>query len=591
MLSEVVQTESGLLWANGVKGPFISEDNTNFSLIGVNETVSDFSNQNKFNSVTFSNNLLFVGGILQSYDGVSCTEQNFHLYPEDIFWEAGFQPNGQLSTGQYQYQILYAWVDRFGQIQYSAPSPIITLNVAAGQNAVQFTIPCLRITAKSNVIIKIFRTQVNQPGGAQSVFNEVTSELIPLQSYINQDYVVFTDITNDLNIQANETIYTQGGVLPNAGPPSCSLISLFNDRVIIGGLEDKHLLWFSKNKIDNSNANIIPVEFSALNTISVNELGGPITALSLMDQYLVIFKASAIFVLSGDGPNDLGQGNSFPDAQLITQSVGCANPNSIHLTTDGLMFQTPNKGIWMLPRGLSAPTYIGAGVDDEAKQYLVSSANLDPNSNSIIFTTNGPALVYDYLIGQWATWTNHNAVDGVVFNNAAESSFAFVKENGSVYVQNISNFYDGYVAGKQIPYSMEVTTPWLSYASNLGYQAIFRFFILGSYIGAHNLDVAVAYNYNPAFINTATINATSLIGSSTWGADPLWGSSSPWGGTWQPYIFQVNTSTQKCSSFRIKLNDDQTAPFNQGMTLSNLLIELGVFGDGMRIANSNKVAV
>lgn len=580
LLAEINQNLSGVItWANLVKGQFISEDNTSFSLLGVNNSTSDFTSPNKFNSVTFSNNLLFVGGITQNYDGVSVNEQNFHIYPEDII----AIPNGndgQLSAGQYQYQVVYAWTDKYGQIQYSSPSPTVTVTTIQN-NHVELVIPTVRLSAKTGIVIKIYRTQVNGV-----VFQEVTSELAPLKNNPIVNAVIFTDVASDISIQANQTIYTTGGVLPNAAPPSCSLISLYNDRVILAGLEDPNLLWVSKNKANNSNFNTIPVEFSQELTVSINQLGGSITALGLMDQNLVIFKKSAIFVMSGDGPNDAGGGNQFQDPQLITQSVGCANPNSVVLTGQGIMFQTPNKGIWLLDRSLGPPQYIGAGVDDIAKQYLVSSAVLDINSNSVIFTTyNGPAMVYDYLIGQWATWTNHQSIDAINWND----EFVFCKNNGSVYKQNPEIFYDGYVSEVQIPYNMEVITPWMSYSQVLGYQSIFRTFILGQYKGAHSLDIAVGYNFNPYFENVATIDATSLIGNNVWGADVFWGESTPWGGTWQPYIFQVNMQIQKCTSFRIKLNDVETAPYNEGFTLSSLLFELGVMPDGIRIPVTNKV--
>lgn len=622
IMPEIVAMQSGVfLWSNLIKGRFLSEDNTSFSLLGVNSTISDFTNINKFNSVTFSDNLLFVGGILQNYDGVSVNEQNFHLFPEDIRLNKIIPNAGALSAGQYQYQVVYAWTDKFGQIQYSSPSPTLTVTVPINA-AVELIIPTLRLTAKTGVVIQVYRTQVNE-----TIFFDVTSLLTPpdpitgiggggILNDPNARAVTFTDVAADISIRSNQTIYTTGGVLPNISPPSCSMISLFNDRVILGGLEDPNLLWFSKNKINNSNFNTIPVEFSLSLTIGVNDKGGPITALGLMDQNLIIFKRSAIFIMTGEGPNDAGGGNNFPDPQVITQSVGCINPNSIVLTGQGLMFQTPDKGIWLLDRSLGPPQYIGAGVDDLAKQHVVSSANLDQNSNSVIFTTfDGPALVYDYLIGQWSTWTNHQSVDAVIFEN----DFTFCKSNGQIYKQNHNLYYDGIVGGVQVRYAMELSTPWISYAQLLGYQSIFRFFILGQYKGVHNLNVEIGYNFNPAFTKSVVIDATSIAGANTWGSDPFWGSSTPWGGNnygfsgsvaWHPYIFQVNMPIQRCTSFRIKIFDYQfidnsthiipldlndepiiTIPpaYNEGYTISGLLFELGALADGVRVPLANKV--
>lgn len=580
MLAEVAQPELGIfMWPNLVKGQFISEDNTSFTLLGVNSTKTDFTDVNKFNSVTFLNNLLFVGGILQSYDGTSVVEQNFHLFPENII----ANPNGgggALSAGQYQYQVVYAWSDKFGQIQYSTTSGAITVTTIQN-DSVALVIPTLRLTAKKNVVIKIYRTQVNAV-----TFQEVTSELAPLQNDPFADTVLFEDAAADIDIAGNQTLYTTGGIVDNAAPPSCSMITLYQDRVMVSGLEDPNLIWFSKNRVNNTNFNTMPAEFSAALTISIAQTGGRITALAVMDQSLIIFKESAIYLLSGDGPNDEGGGDVFPDPQLITKSVGCTNPNSIVFYDAGIMFQTPNKGIWMIPRSVAAPTYIGSPVDDIALKHEVSSAVADQNSSQIIFTTyDGDAMVYDYFINQWCTWTNHNATDGIVFNG----NFAFVKANGNVYVQNQNNFYDGILNGNQVGYQLELVTPWISYSQILGYQSIFRAYLLGTYKSPHSLQVDIGYDFNSTFSVSATIDASATVGSNTWGSDGYFGDSTPWGGTYEPYIFQVNFPRQKCTSFRMRFSDVQTGSFYESYTISSLLFELGQMPLGVRMPATKKV--
>jgi len=574
MLGEVSTFSPGVfIWANLIKGQFISEDNTNFSLLGVNSTTVDFTNTNKFNSTTQSNNLLFVGGILQSYDGNTVAEQNFHLFPEDVV-ATTFPTGGALSVGQYQYQVAYAWSDKFGQIQYSSPSVPITVTTSTPASSVLLTIPTLRLSAKTGIVIKVYRTQVNSV-----TFQEVTSELSPLLNNPLVDTVQFADVVADTQMAANATIYTTGGVLSNSAPPSCSLISLYKDRVMVSGLEDPHLIWFSKNKFNNTNFNTIPVEFSSSLTIAVSQTGGPITALGLMDDKLIIFKQNSIFVLNGDGPNDLGGGDQFSTPELVTNSIGCSNPNSVVLTKDGIMFQS-DKGIWLLDRGLGPPQYIGAGVDDDAKDHLVSSAVVDPNDNLIIFTTfDGPALVYDYYINQWATYTNHQSIDAVAFNNL----FTFCKPNGQVHIQNRTKFTDG---DKFIP--MEWITPWISSGGLQAYQRIFRAFLLGSFRGPHTLNVSIAYDFNPVFDGYTAIDATSVAGANQWGSTGTWGSNPVWGATFLPYQFQVNFKRQTCTSFRIKVSDSQLSNYNEGYTISNINFEMGAMPGPNRLPKTNK---
>ena len=186
MLAEVGSLSSGVfLWDNLIKGQFISEDNTNFSILGVNSTVTDFTNTNKFNSATYSNNLLFVGGILQSYDGISVVEQNFHLFPENITFTV-IPYGGALSVGQYQYQFVYAWTDKFGQIQYSGTSVPLTVTITEANSSVQLNIDTIRLTAKTGVVVQVYRTQVNQ-----TTFQQVTSTVAPL---LNSNNTKFSDL-------------------------------------------------------------------------------------------------------------------------------------------------------------------------------------------------------------------------------------------------------------------------------------------------------------------------------------------------------------------------------------------------------------
>ena len=70
-----------------------------------------------------------------------------------------------------------------------------------------------------------------------------------------------------------------------------------------------------------------------------------------MDDKLIIFKKDAIYYITGTGPDNTGANGTFSDATFITSTVGCANPSSIVLMPNGIMFQS-DKGIWLLDRQL-----------------------------------------------------------------------------------------------------------------------------------------------------------------------------------------------------------------------------------------------
>lgn len=574
MLSEVVETDADVfLFGNGLRDKLITEAGQAFSLVGVNSTSLDFQHPNKFLTVTQSNNLLIVGGILSTYDGVSVVECGYHVYPEGVTAVAGGS-GGFLGTGQYQYVAIYKWTDNEGQVQLSATSDPVTVTPTASQK-VSVTIPTLRLTAKqgnrSPVAIAIYRTSSNGV-----TFTQCTDELAPELNNTTVDSITFVDGASDADIAANEVLYTTGGILDNMAPPANKLISLYQNRVIVGGLEDPNLLWYSKNKFDSSRANTIPVEFSEFNTIGVDPRGGSITALASLDANLVIFKKSMIFALQGDGPNDTGTGDVFPDATPITSDVGCENPNSVVVTPVGLMFQSA-KGIYLLDRSISV-SYIGAPV--EAYNGLtITSSTLLADANQVIFTTNGgPVLVYDYFFQQWSVWTGLQSEDSDVW----QGSLVLVKPSGKVFKQNKTLFTDD---GQFVPLSFEM--PWMSLAGLSGYQRVFRAWILGTYKGPHKLSISVGYDGSDAYTQFATVDASANV--SVWGGDPTWGYSSPWGGEYVPYIHRVDFAKQSCTNFRIKISDSQQSPYNEGYSISAITIEWGQIPGGHRVRQSRVV--
>jgi hypothetical protein len=494
----------------------------------------------------------------------------FHIYPESVTANAA-GADGYLSSGTYQYQVCYEWSDNFGQIQRSAPSPAISVSVSLN-NHVTLTIPTLRLTSKQGPrtapSIVIYRTQANG-----ITFNQITSTIAPLNNDLTVDTVQFVDVASDVTISSNALIYTSGDILSNQAPPANSLIALFQNRVIISGLEDPNLLWYSQNKFDGTDFNTIPCEFAAELTLGVDPRGGKITALGVLNNNLIIFKQSQIYTVSGDGPNASGLGNVFPDPQQIVSDTGCNNPNSVVLTPRGLIFQS-DKGIYLLDQSLNLD-YIGARVE-QYNDSVITSSTLIPDKNQVIFTiANGPALIYDYYFNQWGTWTNHFPQDAIIFQNL----YCWVNATGIISQQNLVKFTDG-----GTPVYLSWTTPNLSFAGLNGYQQVFRVFLLGTYKGQHTLNVQVAYDFDDVYTQSVAVNASK--GVTVWGGDTTWGLSSPWGAAYVPYEFRIDFKTQKCTSIRLKISDNQSSGYNEGYSISALTFDVGVLPDGNRLPST-----
>ena len=316
-LVEVSETSDGIFNFALLKKHSLSSDNGNlFTLTGVQGGVLDFASNNKYLNVEMADNLHIVGGVLQIYDGKSVVEQGFSYFPEGV--QVSLGAGGGLQAGSYQYVAVYAWMDNFGQIHRSAPSIPLTVTAAAGQSAT-VTIPTMRITKKENVFIEVYGTEANG-----TTFYKLTDVSAPLYNDKTVDTLQFVDTETDANKIDNEVLYTTGGVVDNISAESCSLITTYKSRIVIGGLEDKNTIQYSKERFEG-----FPVEFNDDYKVTVDAKGGDITALANLDDFVIIFKNRAIFAFSGEGPNNLGEQNDFRPPQLVTADTGCTDSNSV----------------------------------------------------------------------------------------------------------------------------------------------------------------------------------------------------------------------------------------------------------------------
>lgn len=476
----------------------------------------------------------------------------------------GTAPNGvatgSIVAGTYLYVAMYEWTDNFGQIHRSAPSESLSVTVGAGDpKSVTVTVPTLRLTSRpaASVRIVVYRTKASG-----TVFYRLSPIASPTVNSTTVDAVTFLDQLADSAIGVNEFLYTNGGVLENLGPPAASMVTTYRGRMFLAGLSEPNTIAYSKYVVPGE-AVAFPGEF----LIRVDQRGGPITGMAALDDKLILFKESSIFVLAGDGPTDAGTQDDFGAPQLVTTDAGCSNPKSIVLVPNGLMFQTP-KGIYLIDRGLNV-TYAGQHVESFNGQTITGAA-LVPNTNQVRFTiADGSALVFDYLMGQWSTFTNHSAVDCDVWLD----EFVFVKSNGLVYKENRTLFTDG----PGVPIKLKMTTSWLAVAGLQGYQRTRRILVLGEYKGPHTLRVRVGTDYSPAFSQEEYFDTTALVGSGTYGSTSPYGYPiAVYGGTFEPYQFGVHVQFQKSQAFRVSIEDVQGSEYNEGLSVSGLTFTVGL---------------
>ena len=540
----------------------LPDQNDLFSLFGVESvTVDMFDPAVSYAKAVLADTLHITGGFLQMYDGSTVVEHGFHLWPEKL---SASSAGGSGKT--YQYVGVYEWTDAQGNIHQSAPSVPYTLSNVGAPDSDNVTVafPTLRVTAKSNVVLVVYRTE-----DAGTEFFRVSAVDTPTLNNKLVNTVNFVDNVSDANLLKGQPLYTFGGVVENVAPPAALAVNTFANRLWVLPAPTPLSLWYSKQVVPGT-----PAQFSDLFVLNVDPRGGPVTAMAAMDANQIIFKESLIFAVSGDGPDDTGQQNTFSGATLVATDSGCVDPRSVVLTPMGLMYKSA-KGIYLLDRSLQAK-YIGADVAAYNSQ-TITSATLVPTQNQVRYNLgDATQLVYDYYMQAWSVRPLLSAVDATVLDDQyfyAEATGRVLAETPGVYS----------IAGEG--YSLKVGTSWLTAAGVSGLQRVYGMMLLGTWKSPHKLRITVYYDYNDDAFDTYDIDAEPFD-PGFWGDGDTWGSDDVWGGNYPTYQFRVNFTRQKCTAVRVVIQDLQVpglvdvdgnaAQPGEAYALSNLTFQVGI---------------
>jgi hypothetical protein len=499
----------------------------------------DFDSQDNYSYAQIGNSIYLNGGMLYQYDGDMLSESGFLLYPE---FAVAAPTAGALS---YSYRFYYEFYDANGERSVSSYAGILTVDDAASitpTNDVDFDLFTVNHTRRKfrNSVCNLagYRSEVDP--GPDAIFHRVTS-LNPSEVTGDNKYVPslhgtyllqFSDGLTDVLLTENEYDYQSSGELDNIAPPSPAIIGASKDRLwLAGGEIAKNRVIYSKKKLPGR-----AVEFNDSLTIDLDNIGGKITAIHSLNQNVVVFKESKIYVIGGDGPNNLGQGEFYPPAE-VASDVGCVNQKTVVETPQGLLFVS-SKGIYLLSNDFSVE-YIGARMEAYNHQNYVS-ASIVPGSSIVVFMTDdGYSVVYNYLLNAWCVWsirgTSCISVSGELYYSDAAGVY---KENKDVFVDYDPN------TGTNVYYKLKIISPWLKIETNQGYFRAKKYSILGVWIWAHTLTAMIEYNYD-------TRTAFQYSQSFSTDAVPI-----DYGGTNDPvYQLSGHLPRQKCQSVRFTISD------------------------------------
>lgn len=557
-----------------------------YTATGVSGLALDFSDTSSCMAMSWDNEEFVNDGKAQIFDGGALVESGYNMYPElnlGTFTTAnsgGSMPGSTL----YTYYAVYEWIDYDGRWHRSAPSfPMqkTTASGGAGNAAiVSFFVPYLPFTQRSGtrgtVQIAIYRT--------------VTDGDLPYRVHVLNAYpnltdgtagFTFTDTATDASIEGRDPLYSYAsptGVIlsevPNDPAPSFTFAVEGQGR-IIGIPQDRPLTyWYTKPRV----ADRAP-EFSGYLVGSVEATGGPLTAAGFLDDNIILFKEGRMYVVTGSGPNALGQpfdGYSAP--RLLTSTDGCISPRSVVKTDQGLYFQG-NRGILLLDRSLTV-RYVGSPVEAYRADTVTGSV-LVPAQNQVRFVTdNDVTLIYDYLLNQWSTY-DYGGTSAAAWNLTTP----VVMTSSGVVRQEVSE----QVTDNGDGIGMTYRTAWLKPAQMAqGYARVWQMELIGNYLGEHVLYIDIFIDYETQPVATLTWTPADALNGSLYGSSSPYGSESVYGGTGST-VYQVRSRipVQRCEAISFQFRTAANA--GASCQLNNLALVLGVIGEVNRLPNNKTV--
>lgn len=458
--------------------------------------------------------------------------------------------SGAVPAASLRYAAIYTYTDFNGKTHRSAPvfTPPIT---PASTGTVSLLLYLNQLTAKNpkSVKVEFYRTKANG-----TTFYKIGS--------LNQDKswfdarlgrVWFIDRFSDSAIAFNEVLYTDGNIQENIGLGSVVALTNYKARVYAVTKDNPTAVYYSKTITDGS-----PVEFTPFNFITINSTNAPITAIAFLDDTLVVFKEEEIYLVAGDGANEIGTNSSYSLPSALATDVGCIDPNTVELIPQGLTFFS-KMGLHLLNRG-RAVEYIGYPVEDYNSKnicrVIAQKDNKESRELRVMMSDDSRALVYDYLMQKWGTFSQYSGQDATIWRG----QFVRVNGSGQVFVETANQYTD---VGSPVPsYNPILETEWLNLKDQQDYARIYRLIILGELFTACNLLYKIYYDYDMTNFDSYTFSSANITGSL------------PGDTVYQPMI---HLKRQKCEAIKIRLEVDATGTNSERtLKLTDMAFQVGL---------------
>ena len=547
--------------------------------------------------------IISPGGSPSIYDGATSYQLGGPDYPDLCYVDKSGTGGGSFQdTGVHTYCITHSYIDRFGIEHESAPSYYDNASVTSTSD---------NVYVYSEGMASAFYQAVSNPKVGNSVyplsrnrFNIYRStadgaDLYQVHTGSINTNAQFTE-TNTLDDYASapkvtsgfstlfrlKALYTLNGTLENIPAFGHRVSTVHQGRYCYAPYElEDSVVYYSKVYSESTG-----IGFNEILRINCSVKGGRITALESVQDVLMIFKESAIYVVYGEGLNDAGAGQGYSEPRLITAEHGAVRQKAVERvgesvyfvsSVDGLIYRTSSSGV----------EYIGDPVRHYCGQYDYSTVWSNPRESTVKFgsqTSGAPCLSYNYKYNKWTTLTGRYA-QGIISATAATVGGVYgqgnahvdviIDSNSNAYIQDITSTY-----GTTESYDLKVSTSWIPLNDIAGYGKFYKWTLVGGKTDTNcNIIARTAYAYEPYWSDNTEVSITTNVG--TFGTNEHFGDMT--NSTWvdKSLKYEFDGSRHKTDSVRIQIETNNGTE-RDNIELVGIRCRVGVKPGAYRLGDS-----
>lgn len=501
---------------------------------------------------------------LQVFDRNKLIELGFHRIPS--YCTATDGGAGALNAGTYGYVCVLRHINSCGEVTRSSPGAAGTITIAVShQIAVHCSFGSLTdrqprdaVASQAQpeyVVAELYRTVANG-----QTFYLVQEQPLPV-SGTSFASITFSDNMTDTVAQSKPLLYTTGGIAPNLSPPN--LKSICNWRNHLCGIgPDGHTIWISSEYVNGEQ-----VSFNeAFNCYVAHD---SLTALGVLDDKLLAFSVSNIYLIDGQTADGLGQNNSLAP-NMISADFGCSDPRAVVAHDEGLMFKS-RRSFGIVTRNLEV-NEIGLPVQDKCATYPVvkTTADLDYDREvrfcmaATESASTGIVLTYNSSTKEWYWHEYRDSVGGVdsvnlVASTVVDGVWYAAPSNGAVLRETQTAWTD---AGVYVESDYE--TPQIDLTTIANFKRFKRLFAQMERKTAHDLEVSIFTDGNDTASQVVVFTDAQIA---TFPKLPI-------------EQIMVHIANQKSNMVRVRFRDrlpsGGTVGTGQGVVLYGLTMRVGV---------------